>query len=261
MLNAYEQKQEAKRDRLNDRADKRAAESSDRLRAAARHVEGIPSGQPILVDHYSAPRHRNALAKHDRDMRKGFALQDEANELRHRAEAVGTGGISGDDPDAVEKLDDKRTALERERDHMKRVNALFKKGDREGLAALGCDFDALTARVAAAYSWEKSPFPKWQITNLGARIRDAKKRTERIETVAAMPASTETIGIATVRVDPSENRVLLSFPAKLSKDDYKRVRSSGFVWSPSRSAFVRQVSNQAVWAAKQLAEAITTTET
>ncbi len=59
-------------------------------------------------------------------------------------------------------------------------------------------------------------------------------------------------------MDPTENRVLLAFPSRVSKDDYKAIRSAGFVWSPTRNAFVRKISNAAFYYAKQLAERITT---
>ncbi len=214
------------------------------------------NGQPILAGHHSEKRHRNAIAKNQNRMRAGLDLAKEAKELARRAEAVGTGGISSDDPEAVAKLADKRTALKRQRDHMKEINALYRKRNAEGLAALGYDLATLDAKIADAYAWEKQPFPAWQITNLGARIRDAAKRAETIEAIASTPASTETVGVATITADPDDNRVTIAFPNRLNPDDYKTVRRYGFVWSPSRNAFCRKLSNGALAYARNLAATI-----
>lgn len=257
-MNDYEAKQEARRARLERAAERASAAGEAKIGAGFGFFHEM-NGQPILVGHHSEKRHRNAIAKADNKIRAGFGLVKEAKELARRAAAVGTGGISSDDPEAIAKLEDKRTDLERQRDRMKEVNTLYRKRDVEGLAALGYDLAKLDERIAAAYSWEKQPFPKWQIANLGARIRDAAKRAETIADVATIPATTETVGLATITADPDENRVLLAFPAKLSRDDYKMVRRYGFVWSPSRTAFVRKLSLGALEYARMVARQITET--
>ncbi len=114
--------------------------------------------------------------------------------------------------------------------------------------------------MATAYSWCKQPYPSYTLTNIGARIRDAAKRVERIEAVAELTKSVETVGLATITIDPEDNRVSLAFPSRLSKGDYKRVRSHGFIWSPTRDAFVRKLSTNAIWNARAVAEQIATTE-
>lgn len=73
-------------DLLEERADKREAAGNQRLTTAHTAVAGIPPGQPILVGHHSERHHRAALDKHDRNMRAGFALTDEAARLRSAAE-------------------------------------------------------------------------------------------------------------------------------------------------------------------------------
>lgn len=258
-MNSYEMKQQARRERLERAAEKLREESESKLNAGREYFYQM-NGQPILVGHHSEKRHRNQIAKAEAKIRKGLDLDKEARELARRADAVGTGGISSDDPDAIAKLDDKRTDLERQRDRMKQVNTLWRKRDAAGLAALGYDLAKLDAQVAEAYSWEKQPFPKWQIANLSARIRDAAKRAETITETAALPASTETVGLATITVDPDDNRVSITFPSRLTKADYQKVRAAGFVWSPSRGAFVRKLSSGAVYWAKHVAGQITALE-
>ncbi len=65
-------------------ADKRAMVEFDKARDS---VAGIPMGQPILVDHYSAKRHRSALARQDGAMRRGVEAADKATEHGRKAKA------------------------------------------------------------------------------------------------------------------------------------------------------------------------------
>lgn len=262
-MNSYEAKQEAKRARLERAADNANAEASEAFDRARAATAGIPLGQPILVDHHSAGRHRAALRKSDNAMRRGVEATKRAEELARRAEAVGTGGISSDDPDAVEKLDDKRTDLEKERDLMKACNRHYKKtGTLDGFEA-PADFIE-NARSYLRFSGV--PFPTFALSNIGARIRHAAKRVARIERVAEIAeaqgeakTTTHPKG-ATVIEDPADNRVSVKFPSRLSRDDYKRVRSAGFVWSPTRDAFTRKYSTTAIYYANKLAELLPSTE-
>jgi hypothetical protein len=257
-VNSYEEKQERRRERLERAAGRARDEAAARFDRAHQLTDGIPFGQPILVGHHSEKHHRNALRKADNAGRAGVAAMERAREYDARAEAVGTGGISSDDPDAIEKLDDKRTGLEKERDLMKAANAFYKKhGTLEGW-----DGPAELRASGESYmrhSWDKNhPFPTFALSNIGARIRQAAKRAERIEKIATIPASVEEINGVRVAVDPNDNRVSLTFGMKLPRDDYKKVRSHGFVWSPTRGAFVRKLSSTAVHYARELARTLPT---
>jgi hypothetical protein len=249
--NAYEAKQEAKRERLERASDNAAAESARRFAAARGAVAGIEPGQPILCGHHSEKRHRAALKRHDQNMRAGVDASDRAAELSRRAEAVGTGGISSDDPAAVAKLDDKRTALERERDAMKAANAYHKAhGSLDGWDGPADIIKKGNTNLRVWTGVYARPFPPYCLSNIGAEIRRAAKRAgslaQRQEVSATSDPTTETINGATITADYQDNRVQVRFPARLSKPDYKRVRSFGFVWSPSRDAFVRKLTGPGV---------------
>lgn len=250
-MNAYEWKQERRRERLEARAARLSAEGQRSLASAREAVAGIPPGQPILVDHYSAPRHRAALKRHDQRMRKGFALMDEAAEAARRAASVGDGGISSDDPDAVAKLADKRTALEVERDEMKAANVWFRKHQTLDGAPVS---EACVKRAQTGLRFHGVPFPSYALTNIGARIRDAAKRAARIVAVQAMEPSEETVAGCRITIDPDDNRITITFPARLDREAYKAVRGFGFLWSPTRNGFTRKIGANAAWAARHLAE-------
>ncbi len=105
-MNAYEYRQEARRERLERAATRARTEGEARLVSADRMARQM-DGQPILVGHHSEKRHRRQIARMQGNMRQGFTRLREAEELARRAASVGTGGISSDDPEAVAKLDDK----------------------------------------------------------------------------------------------------------------------------------------------------------
>ena len=179
-----------RRERLERRAERRrewaagrsakAAQSFDRARTATEH---IPFGQPILVGHHSERGHRRDLAKGDSAMRAG--CESAAMAETHEAKADGIEAqlsrtIFSDDPDAVERLQEKIDGLEKQRETMKAVNKCFRKGGRDALAEQFPQFVGAWDRLKAMCPYEKVPFPSYALTNSGAEVRRAKKRIEAI---------------------------------------------------------------------------------
>ena len=117
-MNAYEQKLQARRDRYEARAEDAAAASDAAYRDSQKAIAGIEMGQPILVGHHSESRHRAALARSDRAMRKSCDESDKARYYRQKAASVGTGGISADDPDAIQKLREELAKAEQAQEMM-----------------------------------------------------------------------------------------------------------------------------------------------
>ena len=98
-MNAYEQKQADRRERMAERAEKLRAQANADFRKADLREEysGIPMGQPILVGHHSEKRHRKALERADNAMRRAIETSNKAAELEARAASPST-AISSDDP-------------------------------------------------------------------------------------------------------------------------------------------------------------------
>ena len=221
-------------------------------------LDCIPFGQPILVDHYSAPRHRSLLKRHDSKMRAGFAKLEAAADYARRADAVGTAGISVDDPDAVAKLAEKKSDLEIRRDWMKAANKVWKKaGTFEG-SDIPPEIQAEgLSNMKVWHGVYLTPFPSYALTNLGARIRDAAKRSSRIERIQATAVDARIeLEAATITADAEDNRIVIAFHNYLTKESYKVMRSAGFVWSPTRDGFTRKLSSYSVKSATELATTI-----
>ncbi|MCC3151437.1 DUF3560 domain-containing protein, partial [Bifidobacterium bifidum] len=73
-MNSYERKQEARRERLEARAEKARTEAKATYDRAHTMAEAIPFGQPILVGHHSEKRDRNYRGKIHNTFGKAFAL-------------------------------------------------------------------------------------------------------------------------------------------------------------------------------------------
>ena len=68
----YQERKEARIDRMEERAAHAQAESTAASHAAHEIMRLIPPGQPILVGHHSERHHRRDLDKIDRNMRKSI---------------------------------------------------------------------------------------------------------------------------------------------------------------------------------------------
>lgn len=279
-LNAYEMRQEERRERLERAAAKARAASEAAFQRARAAVEGIEFGQPILVGHHSEGRHRAALRRQDTGMRRGVELGKLAERLASAAASVGAAGISSDDPAAPEKLGEKVAALVERRERLKAINAAFRVKDpakRSGaiaaLALTPAEVREIEDNARFSSGRADCPFPAYTLSNLGARIRQAAARVtttvaQRERIMAAVEAAAEgapmtaplCVGAgataATITEDVEDNRVLLRFADRLPAEAFRVVRGAGFVWSPTRKAFVRKLNPAAVYAAERLAHSL-----
>lgn len=258
-MNSYEAKQEARRQRL-ERAAERAESRSD---AAHRRVKSIadhiPLGQPILVGHHSERHARRDAERIHNGMRKAVDESKRADDLARRAAAVGTGGVSSDDPEAVDKLRARLAEMETERDVKKRANAAYKRGGWDAVRAVaGEKLTASGMHTLALTPYHKHPFPRYELTNLGASIRRIQARIAALQASAARVAA-EPVEINGIRIEERAeiNRVALVFPAKPSDAVRARLKSYGFRWSRTEGAWLRHLNSAGTAAAKAVAQTCT----
>lgn len=245
----YAEHVELRRVRLESAADRARAESSRRCSAAHAAIDGIPPGQPILVGHHSERRHRAALDKHDRNMRAAIDADKAAAELAARADAVGGGGISSDDPEALAKLRARLVELETRQEHMKAANRVIRrnKGDPAtcvaALQAQGFTEAQAQALLKPDYMG-RIGFADYAVKNNNANARRIRERIAVLERQAAETCEGEQArsrGGVVYRIE--DNRVQLVFPGKPEERVRDRLKSSGFRWSPTAGAWQRQLSN------------------
>jgi hypothetical protein len=190
-----------RRERLERKLEKRqdwaggaTAKSNAAYERSHALTAGIPFGQPVLVGHHSERSHRNALDKSWNAMGKSVEMQKLAEHHESKA-AVLTAQLDrtifSDDDNAVEAIESRIASREAERERMKKVNALYRKGNAEGLAEMGLNLGGLRAQLKDAHSWCQQPYPAYELSNLGGRITADKKRLEHIKRMNQEQAAAE----------------------------------------------------------------------
>lgn len=251
-MNRYEAKQEARRERLEARAEKAAAEAKSRFQRADAIGSMIPFGQPILVGHHSERRHRADLARIHTNMEKGVEAHKRAEALQRRASAVGTGGISSDDPEAIAKLKAKLVKLEADVALMKRANAALRREDHDALVNLGFT-EGQIAKLRQPDFAGRIGFPAYVFTNAGAEIRRVRARIERLERRQQQESRTYRLesGIRIVW-NVEANRVQILTPSKPDDATRRALKGAGYRWAPSEGAWQRHLSVNALWEASRV---------
>ncbi|KVP19767.1 DUF3560 domain-containing protein [Burkholderia ubonensis] len=255
-MNKYEAKQQGRRARLEASAERARSASSMHYTRAKTMASAIPFGQPILVGHHSEGRDRRYRARVHATFGKAFALHDQAAELDRRAAAVGKGGISSDDPEAIDKLRAKLADMEERHDRMKRTNTLIRRNDRAGLERMGYTADAIDKLFRPDYRG-RAGFAPYELTNSSANIRRVRDRIAALEKIAERTDREEAGEGYTYREDVEDNRAVFLFDAKPEKPVRDLLKRNAFVWSPTRSpagksAYVRKLTPNAITTAKWL---------
>lgn len=190
-------------------------------------------------------------AARDRNLEEWNYIQGLLDKIR----GVGTGGISSDDPQAVEKLEAKLAALEKHQEMMKAANAAIRmkdpaKGDAK-LAELGYTPENI-AKLREPDFCGRIGYPAYELQNNNANIRrirgriaELKKRTE------STPEGWEFDG-GRVVVNTTENRLQVIFDGKPDADVRTELKGEGFRWAPSQGAWQRQLTDNAMRAARRL---------
>ncbi len=276
-IDAYEAKLEAKRQRFTERAAKERGVAATAFSSARRAANGIPMGQPILVGHHSERRHRKDLERMDTGMRKGIAATEKAAELEHRAEAVGTAGISSDDPEAITKLEAELAGLEAgnalamqwnkilrtsAKGREKRLDRKLTQADHLDLITelLTASEDAMPKVIADAMLRVARAFP-W-LPTLKSNTADQRRVKGRIAELKLRDAAPERAPLAgawlhkhddgthtpvawTLEENKAANRTQITFLGQPPRELREKLKAAGFKWAPSVSVWQRNLSIQA----------------
>lgn len=188
----------------------------------------------------------------DRNMAEFRRIQGLLDQIRR----AGTGGISGDDPDALEKLRAKLDKLEKRQTMMKAANAAIRmkdtsKGD-EKLAQLGYGPDAIRQLREPDFAGRVGYAP-YALSNNNANIRRIRERIAELEKrQTEEPPEGWAFGGGNVVVNAEINRLQIIFDGKPGEDMRDALKSNGFRWAPSQGAWQRQLTANALYAAKHI---------
>ena len=254
-LNRYEERQQNRLDRYEALADKATVKSTVLATRSNQMAECIPFGQPILVGHHSEKRDRNFRSKIHSIMGKSVQEMKKAEYYQNKADSVGKGGISSNDPNAIEKLKSKLEKLQQAQELMKKANKLIKKFPEhnarlEGLIELG--FSKEKAIDVLNHKYGSIGFASYSLQNNNAEINRLKKRIAELQTLENRTSNEVENDLYKYTECKIENRCMFIFDGKPTEEIRQILKSNGFKWSPSRGAWVRQLNANGIYASKRV---------
>lgn len=249
-MNRYEEKKQARINRYREHAEHAERESVARYQRSNEIAKAFEGGQPILVGHHSEVRARRDQKKIWDNMEKSVEAGKKAAYYEAKAEASEHNqAISSDDLEAIQKLTDKLEQLIEEQSYKKRVNAYYRKHK----TCKGCDgvtdkrAEMLDSMVRDGSSCEKSPFRRFELTNLNANINRIKKRIEVLKARKEAPPESWEFEGGHVYMNLEENRVQIFFD-DIPSEEFRQFlhRNLSFHWSRYHGAWQRQISDAAI---------------
>ena len=217
--------------------------------------EAIPFGQPILVGHHSEKSDRAYRNRMNGHYEKAHELSEKAAYYERKAESVGRGGISSDDPDAIQKLTEKLEGLKANQGKMKAANRAIrmkdvKKGDAK-LREQGYT-DEQIAELRKPDFCGRVGYPDYALSNNNANIHRIEGRIKELQRRQEYEDTGEVIKTDLYEYKIADNRCQFVFDGKPEDEVRAVLKRHAFKWSPSRGAWVRQASASGRYAAESV---------
>jgi len=249
----YEERREARKERLQDRAEMHRAREMDASRRAFAAVEGIPFGQPNIRGALTP-----AIKRSDAASRVAMREAEAATRAEDALEAAERNtAISSDDPKALDKLREKLAKMERMREDIKEANKLCRGKDRAAAEAklreLGVEEESWGEMLDGRWKG----FPGYVLSNLTGNIARVKERIGQLERRAteAPPEGWEFDG-GKVVANVEANRLQVVFKERQDEETTRKLKANGFRWSRWEKAWQRMLTPAAVRAARELFPAV-----
>lgn len=250
----YQDRKDARADRLEERARKAAGKAADAFRRSEDAVRGIPAGQPAQPG-ARGDHQRKAQERSWKLMGASVENDHKADYLQRRADAVrGNTAISSDDPDALEKLEEKLATLQAAQEQDKALNAYYRKHKTvKGFPGISDDratkMDTSLAELREAI---RRPVPAFQMSNRNAEINRLKKRIEQLRRVDGMEHVEFPFAGGVLMTNEEINRVQIIFDDTPDEATRAKLKAHGFRWAPSERAWQMQRTPAALARAKWL---------
>ena len=171
--------------------------------------------------------------------------------LLDKIRSTGMGGISADDPQAVQKLEKKLESLEKSQETMKAVNAYYRKHKTlDGCPHLSPEqLEKLKADMASSWHLGDKPFATWALSNNSAEIQRVKDRIKSLSQQKEIGFVGWEFDGGKVEANTEANRLQIFFEDKPDEATREALKSNGFRWSPKAGAWQRQLTSNAYYAA------------
>jgi len=249
-LSEYEDRKQARIEHYRGKAEQARAESHSLYKQSSDMASAIPMGQPI---HGAADRrYRDRIG---RKMNQSIAASKKAAYYEHKAEAAENNtAISSDDPEAIAKLTEKLEDLQAMQTRMKQINAYYRKHSTcRGFHGLsGEDADKMDERVKNGYSWEKTPYPTYALSNNNQEIRRLKGRIQQLTEAKEIGYQGWEFDGGKVVINEDLNRLQILFDGKPDEEVRQELKGRGFHRARSEGAWQRQLTDNAIYAASRI---------
>lgn len=223
-MTTYDEKVTIKKERYAELAEKKKREADQKYQASKQIADQIPFGQPILVGHHSEKRHRKLISSIHSNMRASIELDKKAEYYAKKAETYGSNMISSEDPNALLKLQEKLKDAQKEHD-------ILKQARKEGLAEA------------------------YQLRNSNRRIQEIKKRMTTLEKMQQR-VSVSFVGEGW-EIYEEDSRFQYKSDTVPDENVRQQLKRRGFKWSPTRKAWVRLITPNALYSVKKLIQELT----
>lgn len=177
--------------------------------------------------------------------------------------SCGTDAIMSNDEKAVEKLKQKIEQLSEEQEMMKAVNAYYRKNKTlDDCPLLTIEqIEVLKAEMGKDWRSNCNPYESWELQNNNANIRRLKERMEKLKKIkeeGTKERSEEETGIEGLKIieNTEAMRIQLIFSDKPDETTRTVLKSWGFKWAPSYSAWQRVLNERGKYAATKAIEEI-----
>lgn len=209
----FEERREARRLRYEELSKKAAERSSQYSNSTANRILAMTPGQPIIIGHHSEKKARRLHERAWQDIGKSIEEDKKSNYYKNKAESVENSKvIYNDDSNAIEKLKDKLEYLEKQKELI--------KADENHTG--------------------------WQLQNIGARIRETKRRIVRLEKLDKIDfKDIEFTGGKAIH-NKEINRIQLLFDDIPDEDIRKALKGRGFHWSRKEGAWQREFNENTI---------------
>ena len=174
--------------------------------------------------------------------------------LLDKIRSTGMGGISADDPQAVQKLEKKLAGLEKAQETMKAVNAYYRKHKTlDGCPHLSPErIEKMKADMSSQWHIEDKPYPTWALSNNNAEIRRVKERIKSLSLQKEIGYVGWEFEGGKVEANTEANRLQIFFDEKPDAATREELKSNGFRWSPKAEAWQRQLTDNAYYSANYI---------
>lgn len=214
----YEERKQRRIERYKIVSQKAKEKADERMNSTANRILMMTPGQPIITGHHSERKARKLHEQANYDTKKSIELSEKSEYYKRRAKnAENSNVIYNDDPEAIAKLKNKLERLEHQRESIK-------------------------AREHET----------WELTNVGANIRETRLRIKRLEEQENLVfLDIEFKGGKAIH-NKEINRIQLLFERKPDEETRNQLKRNGFHWSRNEGAWQREFNQKTIYVTNAL---------